>query len=40
MNSNSTESFKIELDEFRNNGKKKKLSGHFWELSDEMLNRI
>ena len=33
-NSNSIENFKIELDDFRNNGKKKKLRGRFWEQSD------
>ena len=30
----------IKLDDFRNNGQKKNLSGNFWELSDELLNRI
>ena len=31
---------KIRLDDFRNDGKKKKLRGHFGELSDKLLNRI
>ena len=39
-NSNSVEHFKIELDEFRNNGKKKKLIEHFRKLSDDIFNRI
>ena len=31
---------KMKLDDFRNNGKKKSLSGHFGELLDELLKRI
>ena len=39
-NSNSVEHFKIKLDGFRNNGKKKNLRVHFWELSNKLINRI
>ena len=39
-NSNSIQNFKINLDDFRKNSKKKNLREHFWELSDELLNRI
>ena len=31
---------KIKLDDFRNNGKKKKFGEHFWELLDELLKKI
>ena len=34
------EDFKIKLDDLRKNGKKNNLRRHFWELSDELLNRI
>ena len=36
-NSNSINRFKIELDDIRNNGEKKNLSGYFWELSNELI---
>ena len=36
-NNNSVENFKIKLDNFRKNSKKKK-QGHFWEFSDALLN--
>ena len=39
-NSSRVEYFKIKLDEFRNNGKKNKSRGYFWELLDEIFNRI
>ena len=37
---NGIKKFKIEFDDFEDNGKKKNLRGHFWELMDEWLNRI
>ena len=37
---NGKKDFKIELDDFRNNGKKKNLKRHFWERSEKLLNRI
>lgn len=39
-NSSSVNSFKNNLDKFRINGKKGGLQGHFWDLSDEIYNRI
>ena len=39
-NSSSVKKTEIKLDGFRKNGKKKKLKGHFCELSDEFLNGI
>ena len=39
-NSNSVKKIKIKLDDFRKNGKKKNLRGHFGELLHELLNRI
>ena len=40
QNNNSIENFKIKLDNFGKNSKKKNLRGHCLELSDELLNRI
>ena len=37
---NSVNSFKNSLDKFRKNGKINGLRGQFWELSDEIFNRI
>ena len=39
-NSNGLENHWIELDDFRNNGKKKNLRGNFWGLWGELPNRI
>ena len=36
----SVRNIMIKLDDFRNNDKKKNLRGHFWQLSDELLNKI
>ena len=38
--STSVNSFKNKLDKFRKLGKSQNLQGHFWELSDEIFNRI
>ena len=38
--STSVNSFKNNLDKFRVFGKSQNLQGHFWELSDEIFNRI
>ena len=35
-NSNCAKNFKIILDDFRNNGTKKNIRKHFWELFDEL----
>ena len=32
--------FKINLDDFKNNDKKKNLRGYFWEWSNELVNRM
>jgi hypothetical protein len=39
-NSSSVNSFKNNLDKFRVDGKDQNLLGHFWELSNEIFNRI
>ena len=39
-NSTSVNNFKNNLDKFRVFGKSTNLQGHFWELSDEIFNRI
>jgi hypothetical protein len=39
-NSTSVNNFKNNLDKFRIHGKTQNLQGHFWELSDEIFNRI
>ena len=37
---NIKQNFKIKLDDSRKNDKIKNLIGHFWELMDELPNRI
>ena len=39
-NSNRVENLGLNWMILEKNGKKKNLRGHFWELSDELLNRI
>ena len=39
-NSTSVNNFKNNLDKIRVFGKSTNLQGHFWELSDEIFNRI
>ena len=39
-NRNNVNKFKIKLNDLRENGKKKNIRRHFWELLHELLNRI
>ena len=39
-NSNRVKKIKNKLNDFKNNSKKRNLKGYFWELLDELLNKI